>query len=162
MSEAFQLILIVLFSGTTLAALLVLLPVLLPERVQRAKQIVQNSPGRAFLIGLVNALFFGVLIAIFAQGGDGGGLLVAIILALALLTITAVGLAGLTQIVQERLYPDSGGVKVGLKTAGLLISAALFPLLGWAVLTPGLLLISLGAAIIALVRRKTADSAPLP
>ncbi len=161
MSEAFQLILIALFSGATLAALLVLLPALLPTHVQRAKQIVQKSPKRAFLIGLVNALFFSVLIAIFSQGAELGGLIAGIIL-LALLLVTAVGLAGLNQIVQERLYAKEDGVKRGLKTAVLLIAASLLPLLGWFVLAPILLLISLGAAIIALVRRKTADSVPLP
>ncbi len=154
MAEGLQLIIIVLFSGGTLAALLVLLPALLPRRVARAQQIAQNSPGRAFVIGLVNFLFFGVLIAIFAQGGDIGGLIAGTIL-LALLAVTAVGLAAINQIVQGRLYPNNSGVKSGLKTAVLLIAAGLVPLLGWFVLTPILLLISLGAAIIALVRRKS-------
>jgi len=42
---------------------------------------------------------------------------------------------------------------VGLKTAVLLIAGGLVPLLGWFVVTPILLLIGLGAGIIALVRR---------
>ncbi len=153
MAEGLQLIIIILFSWGTLAALLVLLPALLPGRVQRTQQIAQSSPGRAFVIGLVNLLFFGVVIAIFTQGGEFGGLIAAILL-MALLAITAVGLAGINQIVQGRLYPKSEGVKVGLKTAVLLIAGGLVPLLGWLVLTPILLLISLGAAIIALVRRR--------
>lgn len=152
MAEGLQLIFIILFSWGTLAALLVLLPALLPGPTGRAQQIAQNSPGRALVIGLVNALFFGVVVAIFAQGGEAGGLIAAIIL-LALLSVTAVGLAGINQIVQGRLYPKEGGVKVGLKTAVLLIAAALLPLLGWFVLTPILLFISLGAGIITLVRR---------
>lgn len=157
MAEGLQLIIIILFSGGTLAALLVLLPALLPGRLARAQQIVQNSPGRAFVIGLVNFLFFGVLIAIFAQGAELGGLIAGTIL-LALMMVTAVGLAAINQIVQGRLYPDDGSVKVGLKTAVLLIAAGLVPLLGWFVLTPVLLLISLGAAIISLVRRKSTAS----
>ena len=154
MAEGLQLIIIILFSWGTLAALLVLLPALLPGRVQRTQQIAQSSPGRAFVIGLVNLLFFGVVIAIFTQGGEFGGLIAAILL-MALLAITAVGLAGMNQIVQTRLYPKNDGVRVGLKTAVLLLAACLLPLLGWFVLTPILLLISLGAAIIALVRRKS-------
>jgi hypothetical protein len=154
MAEGLQLIIIIFFTWGTLAALLVLLPALLPGRVARAQQIAQNSPGRAFVIGLVNFLFFGVLVLIFSQGAELGGLIAATIL-LALLAVTAVGLAGINQIVQGRLYPKGSGVKVGLKTAVLLIAAGLVPLLGWLVLTPILLLISLGAAIIALVRRKS-------
>lgn len=161
MAEGLQLTIIILFSWGTLAALLVLLPALLPGRVARAQQIVQNSPGRAFVIGLVNFLFFGVLIAIFSQGAELGGLIAATIF-MALLAVTAVGLAGITQIVQGRLYPKREGVKVGLKTAVLLIAGGLVPLLGWFVLTPILLFISLGAGIIAWVRRKSADSPSLP
>lgn len=164
MAEGLQLIIIILFSGGTLAALLVLLPALLPGRVARAQQIAQKSTGRAFVIGLVNFLFFGVLIAIFSQGAQLGSLIAATLL-LALMMVTAVGLAGVNQIVQGRLYPKDSGVKVGLKTAVLLIGGGLVPLLGWFFLAPILLLISLGAGIIALVRTKRmaqSDGSNLP
>ncbi|MEZ4593808.1 MAG: hypothetical protein R3D55_22080 [Chloroflexota bacterium] len=153
MAEGLQITLIILFSWGTLAALLVLLPALLPGRVARAQQVAQNSPGRSLVIGLVNCLFFGVVATIFAQGGDLGGL-IALIILLALAAVTAVGLAAINQIVQTRLYPKDEGVKVGLKTAVLLIAGGLVPLLGWFVITPILLLIGLGAGIIALVRRQ--------
>lgn len=153
MAEGLLFLIIILFSGGALAALLVLLPALLPGRVMQAQQIALKSPGRSFIIGLVNFLFFGVLFLVFAQGAELGRLIAGMIL-LALLAVTAVGLAGINQIVQGRLYPGDGGVKVGLKTAVLLIAAGLVPLLGWLVLAPVLLLISLGAAIMALVRRK--------
>lgn len=152
MAEGLQIIIIILFSWGTLAALLVLLPALLPGRVARAQQVAQNSPGRSLVIGLVNLLFFGVVATIFAQGGDVGGLLALIIL-LALAAITAVGLSAINQLVQTRLYPKDEGVKVGLKTAVLLIAGGLVPLLGWLVVAPILLLMGLGAGIIALVRR---------
>jgi hypothetical protein len=157
MAEGLQIFIIVLFSWGTLAALLVLLPALLPERVARAQQIAQTSPGRAFVIGLVNFLFFGVVAAIFTNGGEAGGL-IALIISLAIVAIMAVGLAAINQIVQGRLYANEGGVKVGLKTAVLLIASCLLPLLGWLVVMPILLLISLGAGIIALVRRKSAPA----
>ncbi|MFZ1401420.1 MAG: hypothetical protein WAS33_31230 [Candidatus Promineifilaceae bacterium] len=157
MAEGLQLTIIILFSWGTLAALLVLLPALLPGRVARAQQVAQNSPGRSFVIGLVNVLFFGVVGAIFAQGGDVGGL-IALLILLAIAAVTAVGLSAINQIVQTRLYPREDGVKVGLKTAVLLIAGGLVPLLGWLVVAPVLLLISLGAGIIALVRRKSSTA----
>lgn len=153
MAEGLQLTIIILFSWGTLAALLVLLPALLPGRVARAQQVAQNSPGRSLVIGLVNCLFFGVLATIFAQGGDVGGL-IALIILLALAAVTAVGLAALNQIVQARLYPQRGEVSVGLKTAVLLIAGGLVPLLGWFVVAPILLLIGLGVGIITLVQRR--------
>ncbi|MCA9955099.1 MAG: hypothetical protein KC434_10290 [Anaerolineales bacterium] len=157
MAEGLQIIIIILFSWGTLAALLVLLPALLPARVARAQQVVQNSPGRSFVVGLVNFLFFGLVATIFAQGGDLGGL-IALIILLALAAITAVGLSALNQIVQARLFPNRPGVRVGLKTAVLLIAGGLVPLLGWFVVTPILLLLSLGAGIIALVRRNSSTA----
>ena len=159
MAEGLQIIIIILFSWGTLAALLVLLPTLLPARVTRAQQVVQNSPGRAFVIGLVNFLFFGLVATIFAQGGDVGGL-IALIILLALAAITAVGLAALNQMVQARLFPNRSGVRVGLKTAVILIAGGLVPLLGWFAVTPILLLIGLGTGIIALVRRNTNTAPP--
>ena len=156
MAEGLQLIILLFFSWGTLAALLVLLPALLPERVARTQQIAQNSPGRSFVIGLVNFLFFGTVGLIFSQGAEIGGLLALLIL-LALLAVTAVGLAGINQIVRERLYPGQERVRVGLKTAVLLIAAGSLPLLGWFVFAPILLLIGLGAGNISLVRRKRTE-----
>ncbi len=157
MAEGLQIIIIILFSWGTLAALLVLLPALLPGRVARAQQVAQNSPGRALVIGLVNLLFFGVVGAIFTQGGDVGGLLALVIL-LAIAAVTAVGLSAINQIVQARLYPKDEGVRVGLKTAVLLIAGGLVPVLGWLVVAPILMLVGLGAGIIALVRRKSSTA----
>ncbi len=153
MAEGLQIIILILFCWGTLAALLVLLPALLPGRVARAQQVAQNNPGRSFVIGLVNFLFFGVLAAIFTNGGEVGGL-IALLISLAILAITAVGLAALNQIVQARLYPKDEGVRVGLKTAVLLIAGGMVPVLGWLVVAPILLLVGLGAGIIALVRQR--------
>ncbi|WP_420628793.1 hypothetical protein [Candidatus Leptofilum sp.] len=151
MAEGLQIIILILFSWGTLAALLVLLPALLPNRVARAQQVAQNSPGRSFVIGLVNFLFFGLVATIFAQGGEAGGL-IALIILMVIMAMTAVGLAAINQIVQARLYPKGAGVRVGLKTAVILLAGGLVPLLGWLVVAPVLLLISLGAGIIAQVR----------
>lgn len=167
MGEIAGLILILLVSAITTVALLVLLPFLIPGRVERTRQIIQTMPGRSFAIGLVNTLFFLVIAAIFTQGGDGGWL-IALLIILALLTGAAIGLAGLVLLLRERIYPETAkaaGLSTMMKTAVLLTLAGLLPLLGWFVLTPILLLVGLGAAIMALVRRdgRAADShAPIP
>lgn len=167
MGEIAGLIAILLASAVTIVALLVLLPFLIPRRVERTRQIVQTMPGRSFAIGLVNTLFFLVVAAIFAQGGDGGGL-IALLIILALLAGAAIGLAGLVLLLRERIYPETAklaGLNTTVKTAVLLTLAGLLPLLGWFVLTPILLLVGLGAAIMALVRRdgRAADGhAPIP
>ncbi|MCL4261692.1 MAG: hypothetical protein KJ069_00685 [Anaerolineae bacterium] len=155
MREFAGLILILAAISVSVVALLTLLPFLLPRRVARARQAIQTTPGRAFGIGLANALFFLVIAAILLQGGDGGGLL-ALLIMLALLALAAIGLAGLVTLLRDRIYPhtaDTTGMSLTVKTAVLLTLAALLPFLGWLVLTPLLLLLALGAALIALVKK---------
>lgn len=155
MREFVELILLLTTISVSIVALLTLLPFLLPRRVARTRDVIQATPGRAFLIGLANALFFLVIAAILAQGGEGGGLLALIIL-LALLALAAVGLAGLVMLLRDRIYPhaaDTAGLSLTVRTAVLLTLAALVPFLGWFVLTPLLLLLALGAALTAFVKR---------
>jgi hypothetical protein len=155
MREFAGLMLALIASSISLVALLALLPFLLPRRVNRARQFIQTTPGRTFIIGLANALFFLVVAAILSQGGDGGGLLAVVIL-LGLLALAAVGLAGLVTLLRDRIYPqaaDTPGLSLTVKTAVLLTLAALLPFLGWFVVTPLLLVLALGAALAAFVKR---------
>jgi hypothetical protein len=148
-------ILLLTTTSVSIVALLTLLPFMLPRRVAHAHQVIQAAPGRTLVIGLANALFFLVIAAILAQGGDGGGLLALIIL-LALLALAAIGLAGLVLLLRGRIYPhaaDTPGLNLTVRTAVLLTLAALLPGLGWFVLTPLLLLVGLGAALTTLVKR---------
>ncbi len=156
MGEIVGLLLIIVGSFFSIVALLVLLIFLIPRRVARTRQVIQTAPGRSFVIGLVNALFFLVIAFAFLQGGQGGGLL-ALIIVLALLALAAVGLAGIALLLRERIYPESAkgelGMSASVKTAVLLLLAGLLPFLGWLVLTPLVMLVALGASIIVLVRR---------
>lgn len=145
----------------TLTALFVTTAYLMPQRTARAHQLLQAQPGRALLIGLVNALFFGLLAAVLAQLGDLGGLL-ALLLLLALGALAAVGVAGAVRLLHARMFineaNEAESVKGLGKTAVWLILAALSPLLGWFVLTPLLLLAGLGAALMTIVGRKRPSS----
>lgn len=168
MGEIVGLLLITVGSFFSLVALLVLLIFLIPRRVARTRQVIQTAPGRSFVIGLVNALFFLVIAVVFLQGGQGGGLL-ALIIVLALLALAAVGLAGVALLLRERIYPEPAkrelGMSASVKTAVLLVLAGLLPFLGWFVLAPLLLLLALGASIIVLVRRdgrQVAEETTLP
>jgi len=71
-----------------------------------------------------------------------------------------VGLGGLVILLRERIYPEpAAGLRHTVFTAGLLTLGTLLPFVGWFIFAPILLLISLGAAITVLVRRKTTDLA---
>jgi hypothetical protein len=160
MDEIIGITLITIISGTTLTALLSTLIFLVPRRVTRTEQAIVAKPGRAFLIGLVNFLFFGIIAAWFSGLGDAGGLIGGLIFVL-LLAFSAIGLSAFVQLLRLRIYPNAEGsqLKVTLKTAVLLIIAALTPVVGWFALAPVLLLTGLGGAILTL-RRQPSPSFP--
>ncbi|NJN55528.1 MAG: hypothetical protein HC804_12705, partial [Anaerolineae bacterium] len=64
MRDLAGLILLLTVTSVSTVALLTLLPFLLPRHVARAQHTIQAMPGRTFLIGLANALFFLVIATI--------------------------------------------------------------------------------------------------
>ena len=154
MAETIALILFVPAAIITLIALLILIPYLWPQRSTQASQILDKSPGRSFIIGFVNMLFFGILAIFLSQQGDFAGLL-ALLLLLALLGITVLGMGGFLLLLTSRLFfQPENELKARLKTAVLLILALFAPILGWFIFTPLLLIFGLGAGIVALFRRQ--------
>jgi MFS family permease len=138
MTELIGIIIITLASFVTLTALLTTLTYLLPTRAKHAQQILQDKPGRAFVIGLVNLLFFGILVAVFSQGGEIGGLLGLIIL-LALLGLAFIGLTGLLLLLRHRFYPpheetDHSLLAVTIRSSAVLIAGLMAPVVGWFIL----------------------------
>lgn len=159
MTELIGIIIITLASFVTLTALLTTLTYLLPTRAKYAQQILQDKPGRAFVIGLVNLLFFGILAAVFSQGGEIGGLLGLIIL-LALLGLAFIGLTGLLLLLRHRFYPpheetNHSLLAVTIRSSAILMAGLLAPVVGWFILAPILLITGLGSGIMTLVQRKT-------
>ncbi|RMG98953.1 MAG: hypothetical protein D6706_06405 [Chloroflexi bacterium] len=155
MEQLIGLILATVAGIITLAFCLTVLVFLLPNYTARARHTIAQTPQRAFLIGLVNALFFGVLTGVLGQGGDIGGLL-AVLVVLGLLALTTVGLAGLLLHLRQRIYPtvkEDGAWIVTVKTAVFLLLAAIAPLVGWFLLTPIALITALGTGIMVLLRR---------
>lgn len=139
----------------TLVALLTTTAYLIPQRAERTRQILQGKPGRAFIIGLVNFLFFGILAAVFNQGGDIGGLL-GLIIILALLGLSIVGLTGLLLLLRSRFYPPHEEtahslLAVTVRSSAILVAGLLAPAVGWFILAPILLIMGLGSGIMTLI-----------
>ena len=158
MIDLIGVIIFALASFVTLTALFTLLAFLLPGRAEHARQLISDRPGRSFIVGLVNLLFFGVLAAMFSQGGDASGLLGLVIL-LALLGLALLGLTGLLLLLRGRFYPPHEEGAYSLLTAtsrssAILVAALLAPVGGWFILAPILLITGLGAGIITMIRRK--------
>jgi hypothetical protein len=147
-----------------LPAMLVLLTALVPGYVRRTHDVMHKWPGRSFLLGLVNFAFFLALAMLvnFAVGVNGHlvsasflmTVLGAFSLFLVLPLVLSVGLLAAAGVVGNRLWqqiaskPASlmGSLALGVP---LMILTLLVPILGW-LLFLGLVLVGLGAAIIAL------------
>ncbi|PID84981.1 MAG: hypothetical protein CSA11_07895 [Chloroflexi bacterium] len=153
MAETIALIFLIPAAMITLISLLVAVTYLWPQRSNQASQALDKSPGRSFIIGFVNLLFFGILATFLLQQEEFAGLL-ALILILILAGIAGLGMGGFLLLLTTRIFPQAEDLwKARLKTAVLLILALSAPILGWFIFTPLLLILSLGAGITALFRR---------
>lgn len=163
MQSALGLTLFVLFGSAGLISILAAVNLLFPAPVRRAREALEASLGRAFLLGLVNGLFVLVIGALFMRLGEGvGGIIGAILillllcLLLGLVVFLTIGLSAFTQLVGERMSPGKSAFANHLRGGILIVLAGLTPYLGWFVFTPFVLFTGLGAAIQSLLRRKAA------
>ena len=164
MTELLGVILLVFASGLTLAALIAAISLLLPELVLRCQVALESAPRRAFLLGLVNLVFFLALAALLVQisqavipaVGAVLGLLAVFILA-GLVILMALGLSGLVALLRQRMGGAHSALAGTLRAALLLELAVLTPFIGWWVAAPLLLIVSLGAGIMAVLARPRAS-----
>ncbi|MEW6242528.1 MAG: hypothetical protein AB1564_17135 [Chloroflexota bacterium] len=163
MENALGLVLFILFSGAGLISLLAAVNLLFPVPVQRTREALEASFGRAFLLGLVNGLFILALAALFLRLGEDSGrvvgaffVLLLLVLVLGLVIFLVIGLSAFTRLVGERMGAGKNAFASHLRGGALTVLAGLTPYLGWFVFTPVVLFAGLGAAIQALIRRKPA------
>lgn len=145
-------------------ATLTVMRALFPARIQRVRVAAEGAPRRAFLIGLINILFFAALaLAAFAigdrlQGAQGGGLFGMIGLALGLVVLTAltVGLSALAHLIGERLAPEGSPTRQSIVGAAALTLACLTPFAGWFVVLPLTAAMGVGAYVMTLLKVRRA------
>lgn len=134
-------------------ALLLGMALLFNRRANMAQQNLQSSPWRVLASGSVLALF-GVGGAIVLLNQPNGILkLVGWALLLATLALAALGVGGLILLLAEsvqRAQPGMSQFQALLRGAGLLVAAGLVPLLGWFLMVPVTIIISIGAGWCAL------------
>jgi hypothetical protein len=141
--------------GAGFPALLVLLSLLLPEAVERAREQIASRPVRAFGRGLLTLLGL-VIVASILKKGVGVGQLLAFATLLVGLTTAMVGGAGLASHLAARYRGQTGSVMPPNEVfaGGLLLElASVVPLVGWFVLLPVSLVTMLGAGAAALLGR---------
>lgn len=130
---------------------------LFPTKTQSARTAIEARPWKAFLTGFGLLLTLGWFSLALVASVNPGAKLLGTILALALLSIAAVGGGGLAQLIGERLRPMDPALSaygaVG-RGAGIIVAAGLLPLIGWWVFVPIVLAVSLGSGVAVVFARK--------
>ncbi len=159
---------VVLVIGLTcFVALMTFLAAVLRRSTERCTDVIRTMPVRALLAGLAGYAVLGGLAAWLLSNAYierlletvfvPGMLVASIAVSLLLVLATLLGGAATFSHIGDRLAVVHGGEMSGLKRTalGTLVStlAAWFPIVGWFVITPALVLLSFGAFTLAQVQR---------
>ena len=151
-----------LLAGFT--AYFLVLNALFAPRVTKTRSIAQSMPGRSFGIGLVNFLFFAVIALVLLSIAENAGpfirgvLTIPAIIILALLAIAlSLGLAGMSSMIGERVFPDLSGWKQTLWGSVCLSLACALPYVGWFLLLPYVGFVGIGAVLLGFLQSRTAS-----
>jgi hypothetical protein len=138
------------------AAYSAVLHALFTDRIEAARAAMGATPLRAFVIGF-NVLFFGLaLLALMASSAERAPLvwLPALALTSILLVAASAGLSAFSQQVGEKLQTQAGPLRQHVAGALLLFWGCVLPGVGWFLLLPYLLCMSVGACLLTLRRAR--------
>lgn len=126
---------------------------LFPASIQKASQRVSTTPGKSLGLGILAALAVAVPAAVLLALPVGGAKLLGIVLIAAGLAFASLGAAGVAASM-GRTWKGHAGDQASptgsfVRAAIALELAAAFPLLGWFIVIPTTILVSLGAAVFA-------------
>ena len=170
-------ILFLIFCGITTVALLIVLNLLLPVKVERAREKLEAHSVRCLVIGVVAmGLSFSVLLllgylinlpVLQTMASENVSYFYAVhglvrvtltlllfLLGLSLFSISAIGLAALANSLGQRIGKASSSINPNLIGAILLVMSGLAPYLGWFIFAPIALGISFGANVQVLFQHK--------
>jgi hypothetical protein len=144
-----------------LSCYLLVFSALFPARVDKASEHLRGSLWRAFWIGLVNFIFFGAIVLLLFALSDGvrrtllGGILLvpAVVIAGAIFAFISLGLASISAVIGERLFPESAAWKRTFFASLLLGTGCSIPILGWFLLFPFTALTGFGAVLLTYFQR---------
>jgi hypothetical protein len=145
-----------------LAGYFLVLEALFASRVAKTRALIASAPGRSFGIGAVNFVFFSVIAFIlFSVSDDAGGALKAVLTIPALLITAALvaglsfGLAGMVELVGERVLPEASAMKRRVWGTACLGLACALPFAGWFLMLPYVGLTGIGAFILGFFQRES-------
>jgi hypothetical protein len=157
MDQGLTLVILLILIVISVVALFIVLRVLFRGLVEEVHRSAVETPSRAFWIGLLNFAFVVALaIAIDALIVNTGleylGVVIYTIMVLLIIGLVF-GLAGMVELVSDRLVSDQSGWRRTAGGAAALTLACLAPYVGWYGLLPYVSLRGLGAVILSLIAR---------
>jgi hypothetical protein len=163
MEQGLTTLLLFVLGAICVLSLFLIIEALFGEIVEKTERAAQDTPGRSFLIGLVNFLFFGLVgigLDAFAQNIQVQVLRILPLIFFVVLIIGLVfGLVGMAALVSKRLFPEQMGWRKTASGASVLTLACLTPYIGWFALLPYLGLRGLGGFVLACFTRDMLDLA---
>lgn len=162
MSDILRLFFIIVLLTIGLAAYFLVVGALFANRVAKAQRVINQIPARAIGVGLVNFLFFGVIAMILfsvAQNTNGVIQVIltipALLIAVLMILLLSFGLAGMVNLVGERILPEHSSVKKSVWGSVLLTFACALPFVGWFLLLPYVAFLGFGAVILGFFQRES-------
>jgi hypothetical protein len=162
MSDIARLLVIIILLLVGLSAYFLVLSALFAARLTQTRTVAQSMPGRSFGIGLVNFLFFAVIAIVLLSVAENVGPFIkgvlsipAIIILAFLAVVLSFGLAGMSNLIGERIFPDLPAWKQTLWGTVCLSLACALPFAGWFLLLPYVGFIGIGAVILGFFQRQS-------
>ncbi len=161
MPDILRLFLIIIMLIVGLAAYFLVVNALFATRVARTTSIAQSTPARSFGIGFVNFVFFALIVMVLLSIADKTGpfirgvlTLPAVIILAFLAILLSLGLAGMSNLMGERIFPDLPVWKQTLWGTVCLSLACALPFVGWFLLLPYVGFVGIGAVILGFFQRE--------
>jgi hypothetical protein len=161
MTDILRIFFIVILLSIALAAYFLVIGALFANRAVKTQRVITAMPGRSFGVGLVNFTFFGTIALVLLSLAENAGSVVKVILTLPALLIAAVlaimlsfGLAGIVNLLGERILPEVSAWKRTALGTMILSFACGLPVVGWFFLFPYVGFVGIGAIILGLFQRE--------
>lgn len=153
--ETFAVLILSILSLITLIASFVFTRGLFPRKVALIQTILEDHWKRSFWLGLANTVFITILVL--GLGAVGNNYRIFFLPAFAIYGVFLIGLLfGLTAIIQllgGRLFPERTPVQRDIRAGAVLLLTGLLPAVGWFLLFPYVICLSIGAVVLTLFRK---------
>jgi hypothetical protein len=160
MTDLFRAFFIIILLTISLASYFLVISALFTNRVSKTQNVINQTPGRSFGLGMVNFLFFGAIAFALLSIAESTGAFIkglltipALLILTFLIALSSIGLTSMVKVLSERIFPDLTSWKQIIWGSVVLCFACALPFVGWFLLIPCVMFIGIGAAILGLVQK---------